>query len=129
MTEVAKALNTFYSGFGLRAFPEDSVPEKEEDGSELLPPYITYTVVQPRWDEFAVHQARIWTRSTSFVDVASKADEILSVIGDGVTIPTENGYVTLDPGTPLVQMQPIDDPLYKVAYINLQLGAFIAQKG
>lgn len=129
MKEVAKALQAFYSGFGLRAFPEDSVPEKEEDGSELLPPYITYTVVQPRWDEFAVHQARVWTRSTSFVEAANRAEAIIDAIGEGITIPVEGGYITLDPGTPLVQMQPIDDPLYKVAYINLQLGAFIAQKG
>lgn len=129
MIEVAKCLQAFYSRFGWRAFPEESVPEKEDDGSELMPPYITYTVVQPRWDEYAVHQARIWTRSTSFVEAAYKAEEIIEAIGEGITLPVEGGYVTLDPGTPLVQMQPIDDPLYKVAYINMQLGAFIAQKG
>lgn len=125
MTDVARALQAFYSGFGLRAWPEDSVPDKEDDGSELLPPYITYTIVQPNWNENAAHHARVWTRSESFAQAMEKADEIKNAIGEGVLLPAGDGYVCLRPGTPLIQMQPIDDPLYKVAYINLQINAFV----
>lgn len=125
MIDVASALQAFYSGFGMRAWPEHSVPKKEGDGSALLPPYITYTVVQPHWNENATHQARVWTRSESFAQAAGVADAIKTAIGEGVLLPAGDGYVCLRPGTPLIQMQPIDDPLLKVAYINLQINAFV----
>lgn len=128
---IAATLNAFYSGFGVPAYPEDSVPIRDEDGELIEPPYITYTVVCPDWRGTAIHQARVWTRSESFMQAAELTDKVLAAIGQGVTLTAVGGrgYVTIDPGTPLVQMQPIDEPLYKVSYINLILGAIVAQKG
>lgn len=121
MTSVAQALYGFYSSFGIPAYPEESVP------SDAQLPYITYTIVQPDWNENAVHQVRVWYRSESYVGINAKTDEILSAIGRGKMLEAGDGYVCLRPGTPLVQPQPIDDPLLKVNYINLQLNAFLTR--
>ena len=128
---VAATLAKFYNGFGVRAWTEEGVPATEDDGTPLMPPYITYTLTCPQWRDVALHQVRVWTRSESNVQLMELTSKVLSAIGEGVTLPAvgANGYVTLDPGDPLVQMQPMDDPLYKVSYINLELGAIVAQKG
>ena len=128
---VAATLAKFYSGFGVRAWTEENVPATEDDGTPLNPPYITYTLVMPPWRGVTPHQARVWTRSESNAQLMEITDKVLEAVGDGVTLEAvgADGYVTIDPGTPLVQMQPMDDPLYKVSYINLELGAVIAQKG
>ena len=81
MTSVAKALYSFYSGFGLPAYPEDGVP------SDAALPYITYTIVQPDYIDSAVHQARVWYQSDSYVGVNAKADEIISAVGRGLLLP------------------------------------------
>lgn len=122
---VAATLAAFYGSFGVPAYTEDSVPEDQKE------PYITYTLVCPDWRSTALHQARIWTRSESNAQLADLTDKLLNAIGEGVTIDAvgARGVVTIDPGTPLAQMQPMDDSELKVAYINLVLGAIIAQKG
>lgn len=121
MTGMAKALYSFYAGFGLPAYPEEGVP------SDAALPYITYTVIQPEWSQNAVHQARVWYKSESYVALNAKVDEIIRAIGSGLLLPAGDGYVCLRPGTPLVQYQPIEDPLLKIAYINLQLNAYHTQ--
>lgn len=122
---VGATLAAFYNGFSVPAYTEDSVPSDEKE------PFITYTVVCPDWRETAIHQVRIWTRSESNAQMMQLADKVLGKIGDGITLRAVNadGYVTLDPGTPLVQMQPMENSDIRVAYINLVLGAVIAQKG
>ena len=52
MTETMTALQAFFSGFGLTAYPEDSVPAD----SKL--PYITYMPVRPHGLDAATMQAR-----------------------------------------------------------------------
>lgn len=119
MTSVATALYAFYSGFGLPAYPEDGVP------SEAALPYITYTVVQPDWNENAVHQARVWYQSESYVGVNAKADEIITAVGRGLLLPAGDGYVCLRPGTPLAQHMPIEGkPEIKIVYLNFQINFF-----
>lgn len=128
---IAATLHAFWSGFGVRAWTEEAVPSTEDDGTPLKPPYITYSFTVPTWRESEMHQVRIWTQSESNEQVFDLAGKVLDAIGEGITLPAieGKGYVTIDPGEPLVQLQPIDEPEYKVAYINLILGAIIAQKG
>lgn len=130
-TIIAATLSNFYSGFGIRAWTEESVPATEDDGRPLEPPYITYSFACPTWRGNAMHQVRIWTRSESNAQVFEYAGKVLGAIGEGVTLEAVGGagYVTIDPGEPLCQLQPMDEPEYKVAYINLILGAIVAQKG
>lgn len=122
---LSATLYAFYSGFGVPAYTEDAVP------SDVKEPYITYTLTCPAWRDTVTHQARVWTRSESNAQLMELTGRVLSMVADGLTLPVigANGYVTLDPGTPFVQMQPIDDPLLKVSYINMILGAVFARKG
>ena len=126
---ISATLYAFYSGFGVRAWSEEDVPATEDDGTPLKPPYITYSVVCPEWRENAIHQARIWTRSESNEEAFTLAGKVLEAIGEGVTLKAVGGkgYVTLDPGTPLAQKQPMDENEIRVVYINLILGAITAR--
>lgn len=122
---LSATLYAFYSGFGVPAYTEDAVP------SDVKEPYITYTLTCPDWRETVTHQARVWTRSESNAQLMELTGKVLGEVSGGLSLPAvgADGCVTLDPGTPFVQMQPIDDPMIKVAYINMTLGAVFARKG
>lgn len=118
MTEIAQALYRFWSSFNLPAYVEDNVPVE----AEL--PYITYTLADSGWRNASTHQARVWYRSTSYVEVAGKVDEILHSIGEGLVLHTSDGGVVIRPGDPLAQFQPMEGTDLKVAYLNFQLNCF-----
>lgn len=125
MTEVAKALYGFYSGFSLPAYEENSVPDDPND-PRTLPPYITYTVPQSDVFDGATHQARIWypkdKGAPSNVKANAKADEILAAIGrGGKKLKAGDGYVYIYRGGGTVaQHQPSDDTT-SIVYLNLEL--------
>lgn len=125
MEEVARALQTFWSGFGLPAYPEDNVPEAEDkDNLTALLPYITYTLARPEWSEPMAAQARVWYWSESYKGIMETVDAIVAKIGSGILLPAGDGYVCIRPSTPLVQFQPSEDYRLKIAYLNLQLNAY-----
>lgn len=124
MTEVARALTSFWSSFGIPAYPEDSVPYEDEGDNLTMLPYITYQLIQPEWSANATYQARVWYWSESLAPVLAKVDEIKSAIGTGVLLPAGAGYVCIRPGDPYVQMQPAEDWRLRIAYINLQINAY-----
>lgn len=123
MTEVAKALYKFYSGFSIPAYAEYSVP----DDAKL--PYITYTVPQSELFSSATHQARVWYATDkgapSNVEVNAKADEVIAAIGRGVKLPAGRGFICIYPGTgTLAQHQPSDDGT-RIVYLNLELDSYV----
>ena len=118
MTETMTALQAFFSGFGLTAYPEDSVP------ADAQLPYITYMPVRTHGLEAASMQARVWYRSRSYVEVNAKSDEIARAVGTGARLRFPGGMVVLRPGAPLLQHQPIAAPDIKVVYINLQINKY-----
>ena len=127
MTEIAKALHAFYSGFDLPAYDEDSVPDDPND-PQSNPPYITYTVPQSGLFAGAAHQARIWyptdKGAPSNVAVNAKADEVIAAIGDGIMLPAGGGYVCIYPGNPVAQKQPSDNSV-RIVYLNLELRSYV----
>ena len=127
MTEIAKALHAFYSGFHIPAYAENSVPDDPKD-PKTQPPYVTYTVPQSGVFESATHQVRVWypadKGAPSNVAVNAKADEIIAAIGQGVKLQAGNGFVIIYPGVPLAQLQPSDDAT-RIVYINLQMDAYV----
>ena len=131
MQAVARMLQTFYGSFGLRAYPEQSVPDRDENGNELEPPYITYSVAVPDWRSGnMLHHARVYWRSYSLSEVSAKADEIAARIGEGITLSSQDGYITLAPGQPFMQYQPTDEmDEIKIVYINMEMGGYIRRKG
>ena len=122
MTEVAKALHAFYSGFSIPAYAEDSVP----DDAKL--PYITYSVPQSAVFSGVTHQARIWyptdKSAPSNVDVNTKAGEVIAAIGRGVKLKAGRGFVCIYLGNPLAQPQPSDNSV-RIVYLNLEMRSYV----
>lgn len=117
MYKVAAALKTFFSGFGLPAYAESSVPEN------VQLPYITYSLAEPEWDQKASMYARVWDKTKSNDGIIRKADQILAAIGRGKRIPLEgSGELVIWPENAQVQIQTDGD--YRYAYINLSINAY-----
>ena len=127
VVNVSAALNSFFSGFGIPSFLEDNIPEQIPDGNgglvDTSPPYITHQLLIPEQLRTTIFHARVWYRSTSVGPVLAKCGEIERAIGRGVTIPTGYGTIALfpDDNTPFTQIQPMNDPNLKVAYLTMIL--------
>ena len=89
MMETAAKLKLFFSGFGLKAYLPQSVPEDE------LPPYITYDLTEPNWAAQGNTYCQIWYPKGHMAELLAKADEIMASIGEGVQIITPAGYIML----------------------------------
>lgn len=116
MYQVAAALKTFFSGFGIPAYAENSVPEDVEL------PYITYSSGVPEWNQKASLYAMVWDRSRSNTKIIDYADQITAAIGEGKTIALTGGHLVIWPETPLIQIMVDGD--YRYAYINLSINAY-----
>ena len=116
MYQTAKALKTFFSGFDLPAYSEDSVPE------DVALPYITYSLSEPEWNQKATLYAQVWDRSRSNSLILQKADQISADIFGGKRIPLEDGYLVIWPESPLIQVRVDGD--FRAAYINLSINAY-----
>lgn len=129
MTNTATAIHSFFSGFGLNAFPEYYVPDYYPNSNGELepvnPPYITYQLIEPAWDDGGTFYARIWYKSTTYTEINAKVDEIKAAVDEGISIPIESGgAVYLSRGTPFVQYMPMEgDDTLKVAYLNFNIQA------
>lgn len=119
MRDVAKALYDFWSSFNIPAYPENNVPYTEDGVTPVDPPYITYRIVRPDWRNQVSTYARVWYKDTSFIDISNKVDEIESRIGEGVMLPTDNGFLLLFKDLNFCQYEPTEDTRMKVAYLSL----------
>lgn len=123
MTKVAIALQSFWAGFGMPAFVEDSVPDEMPDENGVMHPvelpYITYRLAQPNWSRAMSMYARVWYHGTSYVDLSAKVDEISQTIGTGITIPYDSGFISLFKDDNFCQFMPEIDGTTKVAYLSL----------
>ena len=118
MINTAKALEQFYSSFGLRAYLEDNVPD------DVKRPYITYQLVETEWDQPATHYARIWYHDTGMAAILQVVDLVKDAISSGARIPCEGGCVVIRQGTPFAQIQNEEDPADKYAYLNMQINCY-----
>lgn len=119
MTNTARALYQFFSGFGIPAYAKNNVPDEAEA------PYITYEVTRPEPLSRCLLHAWVWYRGTSLTGVLEKCDEIETAIGTGITIRTPGGFIALfkDAGTPFAQEQPDPDKTIRVMYLTMILHA------
>ena len=118
MTETARALQSFFSGFGIPAYPENAEPDR----AKL--PCITYLKVSPNWRASAPIHARVWYRSRGFEEIDAKVDQISAAIGEGVSIPTDSGCVWLFQEDNFHQYQEnAGDPDLKCAYLSMSIHA------
>jgi hypothetical protein len=111
----AAAIHQFWSGFGLTAYEENTVP------SDAVFPYITYQLVTDAFDADVPMTASLWYRGESWVDINAKEREISAYIGiGGVIIKRSDGRIWLKKGTPFAQnMGDESDNLIKRKYLNV----------
>lgn len=114
MTQLALALQKFFSGFGLPAYEENSVP----DDAEL--PYITYEIAAGDWLDQTSISATVWYKGTSYIGLFKKIDEIEKKVDGGLSIQTVDGVVYLFKDTPF--SQPINTTDDKVKAVTLLFG-------
>lgn len=118
MTDLARALYTFWSGFEIPAYPENGVP----DDAKL--PYITYSISKPEWRSTSIINARVWYRDTSLVAISNKVDQISDAIGEGITLKTSNGLIGLFKDDNFLQFQPTEEMVeIKIAYLSVIIHA------
>ena len=118
MMGTAIALNTFFNGFGLPAYPINTVPDNVE------PPYITFYASEPDIINKASGYAQVWYRTRSNTLIFRKADDIVRAIGLGRIIELEDnsGYIAIYPENPKVQTMTDGD--YRAAVINFSINSY-----
>ena len=72
-----QAYHSFWSGFGLKAYDETSVPD------DAVMPYITYEVAQDSFNYSLALTASIWYRSSSWIESVDKLEQITDSISRG----------------------------------------------
>ena len=111
----AAAIHQFWSGFGLTAYEENTVP------SDAVFPYITYQLVTDAFDTDVAMTASLWYRGESWREINEKEREISAYIGiGGVIVKRADGRIWLKKGTPFAQnMGDESDNLIKRKYLNV----------
>ena len=114
MTKAA-AIYQFWSGFGLTAYEENTVP------TDAAFPYITYQLVTDSFDREIPLTASLWYRSESWTAINAKTDEISQKISrGGKIISCDGGAIWLKRGQPFAQsMGDESDDLIKRKYLNI----------
>ena len=114
MTKAA-AIYQFWSGFGLTAYEENTVP------TDAVFPYITYQLVTDSFDHEVPVTASLWYRSESWTAINAKTEEISQTISrGGKIIPCDGGAIWLKRGQPFAQsMVDKSDDLIKRKYLNI----------
>ena len=91
-----QAIHNFWSGFGLQAYDENSVPDGVMDPSDpnYVGRYITYDVTDSGWDEDVPMMANLWYRSDSWEEITLKSMNIGDYISrGGVMVPCDGGAI------------------------------------
>ena len=121
MTKAA-ALYQFWSGFGLTAYEENSVPTG--DGAPAFP-YLTYELITSGELDRIQGSASLWYRGTSWTAANAKVEEISEMIGGCKVLPCDGGGIVVRKGTPFAQsMGDSTDNLIKRKILSLEI-AFI----
>jgi len=116
----AQALHQFWSGFGIPAWDENTVPDDDDIRGEK---YIAYSLSTGSLDDVINLTAKIWdTNTSSWEFVENKAKEIAEYIAKMVppTIPIENGRLYITKGKPFSQRLSNPNELVRGNYINIQ---------
>ena len=121
MTKAA-AIYQFWSGFGLTAYEENTVP------TDAAFPYVTYQFVIDSFDREVAVTASLWYRDESWTAINAKTEEISAHIGlGGKIIKCDGGRIWIKRGQPFAQnMGDESDDLIKRKYLNVNIEYFTA---
>lgn len=119
MTKAA-AIYQFWSGFGLTAYEENTVPD------DAVLPYLTYQLVTDSFGQEVAAAASLWYRSESWTAINAKTEEISESIGrGGKFINCDKGRIWIKRGQPFAQnMRDDTDTIIKRKYLNLSIEYF-----
>jgi hypothetical protein len=118
----AEAIHAFFSGFGIPAYEEHSVPVWLDDAQtvENKPPYITYELAEGDFFSGAVFiTANVWSRSDSWEPANRKAAEIGNAVGRFARLICDDGVICVTKGSPFAQS--FSDGICKRKVLNLTL--------
>ena len=122
-----QAYNQFWSGFGVLAFEENSVPDDAtidqliKGGAAAAKfPYITYQVLVDDLDHPIYPTASIYDRNTSWERADTLANLISARIQEMGTLKLDNGRMFITKGTPYSQhMAEENDKAVRRVVLNL----------
>jgi hypothetical protein len=125
----ASAIHNFWSGFGLTAYEENTVPSADDSENAPAFPYLTYQVATGDIGVEIALSASLWYRSSSWLDVNNKARQIEKKIGQGgIVLPCDGGAMWIKRGTPFAQnMSDPDDDAIRRKFINISVEFFTAE--
>ena len=106
-----QTLHAFWSGFSLKAYDENSVP----DDASL--PYITYDASSDEFGNTLQQTASLWYRSQSWSEITSKEQEISDFLGrGGRMVAYEGGAMWIQKGSPWAQRmaEPSDEAIRRI---------------
>ena len=115
MTKAA-ALHSFFGGFGLTAYEENSAPD------DAVFPYLTYSLTTGSFSDYpSTITISLWYRSTSWTAANAKCEEISAAIGlGGQLIECDGGKIWIKRGQPFANSTgDADDELIKRKIINV----------
>lgn len=118
MTKAA-ALHSFFSGFGLTAYEENSVPD------DAVFPYITYSLTTDSFSDYSsTLTISLWYRSTSWKAINAKCEEVSAAISyGGQLVDCDGGRIWIKRGQPFANsMGDTSDDQIKRKLINLSVG-------
>ena len=96
-----------WSGFGIPAYEENSVPNKKDGVTEAENvefPYITYQAMSGSHNEDVYPSASIWTRKTSWEQADQLSDAIMDALSkSGERIYFDGGVLWITPNAPFSQ--------------------------
>ena len=111
-----EAYYEFLTGFGWEVYDQYTVP----DNAPL--PRITYDMYYAEFEGAVTLSISLWDRSTSWVSVTEKADEIYKAIGlGGKIIPYDDELIWVKRGSPFAQRMGDEDDTIRRIYIILDV--------
>lgn len=114
-----RAIHDFWSGFGIPAYDQSSVPDTAEY------PYITYSAAVGEFEQVIILTANVWYLSTRWDEISKKVLEIAEGVGQYKLTPIDGrGYLFVYAGTPFAQRIKDENDLIRRVYIVLQAEFF-----
>ena len=112
-----QTLHAFWSGFGLKAYDENSVPAK----AQL--PYITYEAPSDNFGHSLAQTASLWYRDSGWGKITEKEQQIADFITrGGRTLSFDDGMMWIQRGNPWAQrMAETSDDTIRRIVLNLQV--------
>ena len=123
-----QAYNSFWNGFGVLAFEENSVPDDtviqaliDSGVAKSKYPYITYQVLVDDLNSTVYPTASIWDKSSSWEKADLLSNDISEFISTMGTIRLDNGRMFIVKGSPFAQHYAEEEDL-SIRRIILNIG-------